>query len=87
MIKILHSGDWHLDAPMQGRSPEQAAFLRSELAKLPRKIADLCMEENCDLMLLGGDLFDGAYSQQRSFGRKMCIFLSSRRFNGWILRI
>ena len=64
MIKILHSGDWHLDAPMQGRNPEQAAFLRSELAKLPGKIADLCMEENCDLMLLSGDLFDGAYSQQ-----------------------
>ena len=64
MIKILHSGDWHLDAPMQGRSPEQAAFLRSELAKLPGKIADLCIEENCDLMLLSGDLFDGAYSRQ-----------------------
>ena len=64
MIKILHSGDWHLDAPMQGRNPEQAAFLRSELAKLPGKIAYLCMEENCDLMLLSGDLFDGAYSQQ-----------------------
>lgn len=64
MIKILHSGDWHLDAPMQGRSPEQAAFLRSELAKLPGKIADLCIEENCDLMLLSGDLFDGAYGQQ-----------------------
>ena len=64
MIKILHSGDWHLDAPLQGKSPEQAAFLRAELAKLPGKIADLCIEEGCDLMLLSGDLFDGAYTQE-----------------------
>ena len=64
MIKILHSGDWHLDSPLQGRSPEQASFLRRELLKIPGKIADLCREEQCDLMLLSGDLFDGAYTQQ-----------------------
>ena len=61
MIKILHSGDWHLDAPLQGRP--QADFLRHELEKLPGKIARLCRDEACDLMLLSGDLFDGAYSR------------------------
>ena len=63
MIKILHSGDWHLDSPLQGRSPEQAAGLRRELLKIPGKLAELCKEENCDLVLLSGDLFDGAYTQ------------------------
>ena len=61
MIKILHSGDWHLDAPLQGRP--QADFLRHELEKIPGKIARLCKDEACDLMLLSGDLFDGAYSR------------------------
>lgn len=64
MIKILHSGDWHLDSPLQGRTEEQASFLRQELLKIPDKIAALCKEENCDLVLLSGDLFDGAYTQE-----------------------
>ena len=62
-MKILHSADWHLDAPMTGRTEEQARFLRQELSKVPEKIADLAMQENCDLLLLAGDLFDGAYTQ------------------------
>ncbi len=62
-MKILHSADWHLDAPMTGRNDEQARFLRQELGKIPEKIAELARRESCDLMLLAGDLFDGAYTQ------------------------
>lgn len=58
-LKILHSADWHLDSPFAGFSPEQRMFLKQELRKLPRKIADLCRREACDLVLLSGDLFDG----------------------------
>lgn len=64
MIKILHSADWHLDAPMSGHSPEQAEFLRRELKKIPGKIVKLAKAEGCDLMLLAGDLFDGAASAE-----------------------
>lgn len=63
MIKILHSADWHLDAPMSGHSPQATEHLRRELRKLPEKIAKLCTAQGCDLMLLSGDLFDGAASQ------------------------
>jgi len=63
MIKILHSGDWHLDSPFQGRTESQANFLREELLKIPGKIAALCKAEACDLVLLSGDLFDGSYTQ------------------------
>ena len=63
MIKILHSGDWHLDSPLQGRTESQAACLREELLKIPGKIAAICGSEDCDLVLLSGDLFDGAYTQ------------------------
>ncbi len=58
-MKILHSADWHLDAPMTGYSEEQADFLRRELRKIPQRIARLCASEGCDLLLLSGDLFDG----------------------------
>lgn len=60
MIKILHSGDWHLDSPLQGKT----AALRAELHKIPGKLATLCKEEECDLVLLSGDLFDGGYTQE-----------------------
>lgn len=72
-MKILHSADWHLDAPMTGRTEEQARFLRQELRKVPEKIAALAKQENCDLLLLAGDLFDGAYTQD-SF-RAVCAAL------------
>ena len=41
MIKILHSADWHLDAPMSGHSQEAADYLRSQQKKLPEKIVKL----------------------------------------------
>lgn len=59
MIKILHSADWHLDAPMSGHSAQESDHLRAESRKLPQKIVKLCKAQQCDLLLLSGDLFDG----------------------------
>ena len=56
-MKILHTADWHLDSPLQGAEP-----LRQALAAIPGQIFELCRQENCDLVLLAGDLFDGAYT-------------------------
>lgn len=64
MIKILHSADWHLDAPMAGHGPEMVKVLQAESRKLPEKIVALCKQENCDLLLLAGDLFDGEATQE-----------------------
>ena len=63
-MKILHSADWHLDAPLGGYSEADAAFLRGQLLKVPQKIADLCKKEQCDILLLAGDLFDGKYTKE-----------------------
>ena len=57
-MKILHAADWHLDAPLQGHGEG----LRQALAAVPGKLLELCRQENCDLVLLSGDLFDGAYT-------------------------
>ncbi len=63
-MKILHSADWHLDAPMSGHSEEEARRLHKELRKIPEKIAKLCKTRGCDLMILAGDLFDGPYTKE-----------------------
>ena len=68
MIKILHSADWHLDSPLQ-----MDAALRAELSMIPEKIVALCKKENCQMMLLSGDLFDGTASADTVQHLKRCL--------------
>lgn len=58
-MKILHSADWHLDAPLQGYEE-----LKETLLSVPGRVADVCRREGCEIVLLSGDLFDGAYTQK-----------------------
>lgn len=58
-LKILHTADWHLDSPFGGFTEQQRSFLKQEQKKIPGKIADLCLREDCDMVLLAGDVFDG----------------------------
>ena len=58
-LKILHSADWHLDSPFAGFGDAQRQQLRQEQLAIPGKLAELCRQEGCDLVLLSGDLFDG----------------------------
>ena len=57
-LKILHSADWHLDSPFAGFTEQQRQFLKAEQQKIPGKITQLCIREDCDMMLLAGDIFD-----------------------------
>ena len=61
-LKILHSADWHLDSPLTGFSREQREYLRNAQREIPQRVASLCRRENCDLVLLAGDLFDAVPS-------------------------
>lgn len=63
-MKILHSADWHIDSPFTGRTPEQREILRRAQLKIPQLVADACVREGCDIMLLAGDIFDGAYTRE-----------------------
>lgn len=60
MLHILHGADLHLDAPFTGLSAEQARQRRDELRTLPGRLAELARDRGADLVLLSGDLFDGA---------------------------
>lgn len=64
MIKILHAADLHLDSAFAGRSTAATARLRSGLGQIPEKIAALCRQSGCDLLLLSGDVFDGPYTKE-----------------------
>ncbi len=57
-MKILHTADWHLGAPLQGHGEE----LRQALAAVPGQVLELVRQEECDLVLLAGDVFDGGYT-------------------------
>ena len=57
-MKILHTADWHLGAPLQGHGEA----LRQALAAVPEQILELVKQEACDLVLIAGDLFDGSYT-------------------------
>ncbi len=58
MIKLLHAADFHLDSAFTALSAELAAVRRSEQREALRELCVLARE--CDLVLLSGDLFDGA---------------------------
>ena len=62
-LKILHSADWHLDSPFASFSEEQRQFLKAAQRQIPEKIAGICRENRCDLLLLAGDLFDGPWTR------------------------
>lgn len=63
MIKILHSADWHMDAPLRQFSESQRQALRAQMLRIPDRIAEICRREGCDLVLLCGDIFDGPYTR------------------------
>ena len=61
MIKLIHAADLHLDSPFAGLRPEQARQRRDEQRALLTRLADECNTRDCQLLLLAGDLFDGAH--------------------------
>lgn len=58
MIKILHAADLHLDAAFSSLTPRQAAQRRQEQRQMLFDIVGLANAEDCQIMLLAGDLFD-----------------------------
>lgn len=58
MIKLLHAADFHLDSAFSSLPPEKAASRRKEQRLALEQLAALC--EDCDIVLLSGDLFDSA---------------------------
>lgn len=64
-VKILHCADIHLGAEltMLGRS---AVTRKAEIKKTFMNIIKLCLEEQVELLLMAGDLFDSVHVQENT---------------------
>ncbi len=59
MLKILHTGDFHLDSPFTGVDLPTGERLRGELRRIFTDVVALAEEH--DMLLISGDLFDCGY--------------------------
>ena len=62
MLRFIHAADFHLDSAFAALTPRQAAIRRRESRELPVRLANYVNQNNIDLVLLAGDLFDSAAS-------------------------
>lgn len=57
-VKILHCADIHFDTPFKEFRNKLADKSKEEIKEVFSKIINICNEENVDIMLLAGDIFD-----------------------------
>lgn len=58
MIKVLHCADIHLDSPFHSKTKEQSALMRRELKKSFLYLINTVKNENVDVVIMAGDVFD-----------------------------
>ncbi len=63
-LRFLHTGDLHLDSPLEGLSaeapPEVLSVLRSATTDAWRNVVRLAIDERVDFVLVAGDVFEVA---------------------------
>ena len=66
MIKIIHTGDVHLDAPFTLEDPSRARERRDELRDSFRALTSYIRTEGIDLCLIAGDLTEKGYATRET---------------------
>ncbi len=61
MVRLIHSGDIHLDCPFSGLDPVTAEVRRNELRASFTSLIHYAKCEKVDLLLLPGDVFDSNF--------------------------
>lgn len=80
-IKFLHTADLHLDTPFKGLSNinrELAGRLKNATFSSFQRIIDICIEEQVDFLLVGGDIFD---SEAKSLAAQLRFTEELKRLN------
>lgn len=82
MIKIIHAADLHLDSAFAGLVGDKAIERRAHQRSLIRDIIELGNQEQVDIILLAGDLFDGrnAYYETANALAEACSKSRARIF-------
>ncbi|WP_297712444.1 DNA repair exonuclease [Clostridium sp.] len=57
-IKVLHCADLHFDTPFKELSKEVSDASKNELLEVFKNIIDLAIDENIEVLLIAGDVFD-----------------------------
>lgn len=65
-VKILHAADFHLDSVFAGLTSEQARQRRRESRQLLERLANYVNQQGVEVVLLAGDLFDGAVTYRET---------------------
>ncbi|MBQ8173991.1 MAG: DNA repair exonuclease [Clostridia bacterium] len=60
-IRILHTGDIHLDSPFSRLRPEKSEARRREMRATFSRMMALIREREVDIVLIAGDLFDSEF--------------------------
>ena len=65
-IKILHTGDIHLDSPFSGLDAHRSEVRRNELRGTFTSLMTYARTENVDLFLITGDMFDVGFATRET---------------------
>ena len=66
-MRLLHTADLHLDSAFCTYGMKDAEWQRESGRRLLRRIFDTARKENCDMMLIAGDLLDGRFVTPETF--------------------
>lgn len=72
-LTLIHAADLHLDSPFASFPAEQRELLRSAQASIPQRLERCCAEQGAQLLLLAGDVFDGAYRRETARTLADCL--------------
>lgn len=61
MLKILHTGDIHLDSPFSGLDARRSEIRRAELRSTFSSLMTYVRDNSIDLLLITGDFFDTGF--------------------------
>ena len=67
-VKILHTGDIHLDSPFSGLSPSLAETRLNELRAAFTSMMTYVRVNEVDVVLIAGDLFDSEFATRETVG-------------------
>lgn len=68
-FRFVHTADIHLDSPLRSlalRNPELAELVGDASRQAFTAIADLCLEERVDALVVAGDLYDGDQTSMKT---------------------
>ena len=78
MVRFIHAADFHLDSAFGALTQRQAAARRRELREVGERLSNYVNQNDIDLVLLAGDLFDSA-SPYRETGEQLSHALGQMR--------